>query len=268
MVRSLLRPAGLSAGKDDLAGQLAGFLRKWADGTRPIEPGDEIALHGLDTAPLAHGREDLFLTQRADHVKRLDRMPVAMSNLDVLDTDSLRNAFFPEPFIRHSHFDRLRLTLEGQGAFHLSAQAIGEDGQRRVLAEGGMKAGEERLVLELGQIERLPRGVRLVAQAQALAGKARLTAMRWSAVAPARAEGRMVVVAMDVADPDSVRRGVARATEALGRIDGLVNNAGIAGAGRSLEMPDEEWQRVIDTNLSGVFRVAQAAARAMAERQG
>ncbi|MFP4327838.1 MAG: hypothetical protein ACLFQL_07495 [Paracoccaceae bacterium] len=194
MVRSLLRPAGLSAGKDDLAGQLAGFLRKWADGTRPIEPGDEIALHGLDTAPLAHGREDLFLTQRADHVKRLDGMPVAMSNLDVLDTDSLRNAFFPEPFIRHSHFDRLRLTLEGQGAFHLSAQAIGEDGQRRVLAEGGMKAGEERLVLELGQIERLPGGVRLVAQAQALAGKARLTALRWSAVAPARAEGRMVVL--------------------------------------------------------------------------
>jgi NAD(P)-dependent dehydrogenase (short-subunit alcohol dehydrogenase family) len=83
-----------------------------------------------------------------------------------------------------------------------------------------------------------------------------------------RAEGRMVAVAMDVSDAESVRRGVAEATEALGGLDGLVNNAGIAWSGRSLDMPEEEWQRVIDTNLSGVFRVAQAAARAMAERQG
>lgn len=82
------------------------------------------------------------------------------------------------------------------------------------------------------------------------------------------AAGRLVPVAMDVSDAESVRRGVAAAAEALGGLDGLVNNAGIAWSGRSLEMPDEDWQRVIDTNLSGVFRVAQAAARAMAERQG
>lgn len=84
----------------------------------------------------------------------------------------------------------------------------------------------------------------------------------------AEAEGRMVVVAMDVGDAESVRRGVAAAREALGGLDGLVNNAGIAWSGRSLDMPDEDWSRVIDTNLSGVFRVAQAAARVMAEGQG
>ncbi len=83
-----------------------------------------------------------------------------------------------------------------------------------------------------------------------------------------RTEGRMVPLAMDVSDAGSVRRGVAEAVEALGGLDGLVNNAGIAWSGRSMEMPDEEWDRVIDTNLSGVFRVAQAAARAMSERQG
>lgn len=83
-----------------------------------------------------------------------------------------------------------------------------------------------------------------------------------------RTEGRMVPLAMDVSDAGSVQRGVAEAVEALGGLDGLVNNAGIAWSGRSMDMPGEEWDRVIDTNLSGVFRVAQAAARAMAERQG
>ena len=79
------------------------------------------------------------------------------------------------------------------------------------------------------------------------------------------AEGRMTPMEMDVSDPESVRAGVAAAAEALGGLDGLVNNAGVAWSGRTLEMPDEEWRRVIDTNLSGVFRVAQAAARVMTE---
>ncbi len=82
------------------------------------------------------------------------------------------------------------------------------------------------------------------------------------------AGGRMTAIAMDVSDPDSVTRGVDRAAAALGGLDGLVNNAGVAWSGRSLEMPADEWQRVIDTNLSGVFRVAQAVARAMAEGGG
>lgn len=83
-----------------------------------------------------------------------------------------------------------------------------------------------------------------------------------------KAEGRVVAIRMNVADPDSVTRGVAEAAEALGGLDGLVNNAGVAWFGRSLEMPEAEWQRVIDTNLSGVFRVARAAARTMAEEGG
>ncbi len=84
----------------------------------------------------------------------------------------------------------------------------------------------------------------------------------------AEGEGRLLAVAMDVGDAASVERAVAGAAEALGGLDGLVNNAGVAWAGRTLEMPEDEWQRVIDINLSGVFRVARTAARVMAAGGG
>jgi NAD(P)-dependent dehydrogenase (short-subunit alcohol dehydrogenase family) len=81
----------------------------------------------------------------------------------------------------------------------------------------------------------------------------------------AQAGGRVTPVAMDVSDPASVASGVAAAAEAMGGLDGLVNNAGVAWGGRAMDMAEDDWQRVIDTNLSGVFRVAQAAARVMAQ---
>jgi NAD(P)-dependent dehydrogenase (short-subunit alcohol dehydrogenase family) len=81
----------------------------------------------------------------------------------------------------------------------------------------------------------------------------------------AQAGGRVTPVAMDVSDPASVASGVAAAAEAMGGLDGLVNNAGVAWGGRAIDMAEDDWQRVIDTNLSGVFRVAQAAARVMAQ---
>lgn len=84
----------------------------------------------------------------------------------------------------------------------------------------------------------------------------------------AKAAGRITPVVMDVSDPSSVENGVARAADAMGGLDGLVNNAGIAWSGRAIEMPDTDWQRVIGTNLTGVFRVAQTAARIMAGQGG
>src|SRR5690606_7653610 len=48
----------------------------------------------------------------------------------------------------------------------------------------------------------------------------------------------------------------------------VFNNAGTTWGGRALEMPDADWGRVIDVNLNGVFRVAQAAAHKMAGAGG
>jgi meso-butanediol dehydrogenase/(S,S)-butanediol dehydrogenase/diacetyl reductase len=67
--------------------------------------------------------------------------------------------------------------------------------------------------------------------------------------------------ALDVTDPDAVTGFVAAAAKALGRLDVLVNNAGTREIVPVLELSFEEWRRVIDVNLSGVFLCAQAFAR-------
>jgi NAD(P)-dependent dehydrogenase (short-subunit alcohol dehydrogenase family) len=82
------------------------------------------------------------------------------------------------------------------------------------------------------------------------------------------AKGQITPIEIDVSDPASVERAVAEAATAMGGLNGLVNNAGVAWGGRAIEMPDADWQRVIDVNLTGVFRVAQAAARVMAGQGG
>ncbi|MEM6944281.1 MAG: SDR family NAD(P)-dependent oxidoreductase [Pseudomonadota bacterium] len=81
-------------------------------------------------------------------------------------------------------------------------------------------------------------------------------------------EGRIVPSAMDVTDPASVDRAIDEIMQRFGRIDGLVNNAGIAWGGRALEMSAEDWDSVIATNLSGAFHVARAVAARMAETGG
>lgn len=83
-----------------------------------------------------------------------------------------------------------------------------------------------------------------------------------------RTEGKLTPLIMDVGDPDSVAKGVARAAEIMGGISGLFNNAGIAWGGHALKMSHEDWMRVIDINVNGVFRVATACALIMGEGGG
>jgi NAD(P)-dependent dehydrogenase (short-subunit alcohol dehydrogenase family) len=68
---------------------------------------------------------------------------------------------------------------------------------------------------------------------------------------------------MDVTDAQSVEAGVHAAETELGAITILVNNSGIALPGPVLDQSEEDWSRVLETNLNGARRVAQAVAEHM-----
>ena len=82
--------------------------------------------------------------------------------------------------------------------------------------------------------------------------------------------GRAVSIEADVTDHAAVVRAFDAAEKAFGTVTILVNNAGIAHGGRAVEMPPEEWRKVLSTNLDAVFFWAQEAARRLlaAKKQG
>jgi 3-oxoacyl-[acyl-carrier protein] reductase len=88
-----------------------------------------------------------------------------------------------------------------------------------------------------------------------------------AAVAQCQAEGATAVgFVMDVTQRDMVDAVVAQVVERFGRIDVLVNNAGITQDARLQKMTLEQFDRVIDVNLRGVFHCAQAVADHMTAR--
>jgi 3-oxoacyl-[acyl-carrier protein] reductase len=70
----------------------------------------------------------------------------------------------------------------------------------------------------------------------------------------------------DVSRKADVERVVAQATEAFGRVDVLVNNAGITRDGMATKLTEEQWDAVLDVNLKGTFLCAQAVLPGMRER--
>ncbi|MBW0015067.1 SDR family oxidoreductase [Mycobacterium sp.] len=92
-------------------------------------------------------------------------------------------------------------------------------------------------------------------------------ALEEAARALGAAGGRVVPIGCDVTQPGQVTGLLDRMTAELGGIDIAVCNAGIISVVPMLEMPPDEFQRIHDTNVTGVFLTAQAAARAMV-RQG
>jgi 3-oxoacyl-[acyl-carrier protein] reductase len=82
------------------------------------------------------------------------------------------------------------------------------------------------------------------------------------------AGGRAFAVQADVADPEAAATLFERVEEELGgRVLVLVNNAGVRADGLSPQIDDEDWSRVIDTNLSAAFRLTRRALRPMIRGQ-
>ncbi|GBG39040.1 SDR family oxidoreductase [Mycobacterium montefiorense] len=108
-----------------------------------------------------------------------------------------------------------------------------------------------------------------VAQAYLQAGAQVAIAARHSEVLDkvaaelASAGGRVIPIPCDVTQPDQVTRMVDQVIAELGGIDIAVCNAGIINLKAMLDMSPEEFRAIQDTNVTGVFLTAQAAARAM-----
>jgi len=78
-----------------------------------------------------------------------------------------------------------------------------------------------------------------------------------------KAGGKAIPIEADVRDRAAMAQAFDAAEALLGPVTILVNNAGVAHSGRAVEMPEDEWRRVLSVNLDAVFFCAQEAARRM-----
>jgi len=76
-----------------------------------------------------------------------------------------------------------------------------------------------------------------------------------------------LAIAMDVTKQSDIDNAITKTIKEFGRLDILLNNAGVAEFASFLDMTEAQWDKTIDTNLKGYFFVAQAAAREMAKNK-
>jgi 3-oxoacyl-[acyl-carrier protein] reductase len=74
---------------------------------------------------------------------------------------------------------------------------------------------------------------------------------------------RALALPLDIADSKAIQDGVKRVADELGRIDIVVNNAGLTRDGLAMRMSDEDWDAVLDVDLKGVFVFCRASLRAL-----
>jgi NAD(P)-dependent dehydrogenase (short-subunit alcohol dehydrogenase family) len=89
-----------------------------------------------------------------------------------------------------------------------------------------------------------------------------------AAVETAASLSRAIAVACDITDADECARAVASTVEQFGRLDVLVNAAGIAASHTITSFPEDTWRRIVDVNLTGTFLVSQAALSALLAARG
>ncbi len=75
-----------------------------------------------------------------------------------------------------------------------------------------------------------------------------------------------IYVSADVSVSEDVNSLVSKAVEHFGKVDIIVNNAGVGALGGTVDVTDEDWKKVIDVNLSGTMYGMRAAAKAMKEK--
>lgn len=103
-----------------------------------------------------------------------------------------------------------------------------------------------------------------IAERLTAAGATVVAHTRSSPIAVTGPDGtRLDPVVADLTDPDGPEHLIATTVARHGRIDGLVNNAGIQPVVAFADLTDADWSEMIDTNLTAVHRVTQAASRAM-----
>ncbi len=78
---------------------------------------------------------------------------------------------------------------------------------------------------------------------------------------------RVFILPCNLAKPEEVEKLIPSAEAALGSLDILINNAGITKDGLAMRMKDEDWQSVIDVNLTSNFRLSRAAMRSMMKKR-
>lgn len=124
---------------------------------------------------------------------------------------------------------------------------------RRILITGGASG------IGLASVERcLEEGASVV-----IADLAGSEGVHKAAELDGKHKGRCLFVPADVTSTEEVDQLVEKTVKELGGLDGVFNNAGIGGICPAEDYPDEDFLRIIDINLSGVFRVARAALRQM-----
>ena len=82
------------------------------------------------------------------------------------------------------------------------------------------------------------------------------------------AGGECVFVVLDVSAEDAWKRAVTEAVSRYGKLDILINNAGVGGYTKIVDQSLEEWRSIIDTNLSGVFHCCRSAIPHLRRRGG
>jgi NAD(P)-dependent dehydrogenase (short-subunit alcohol dehydrogenase family) len=137
------------------------------------------------------------------------------------------------------------------------------------VTDSGRHGPADRIALVTGASRGIGRAIarRLAADGADVAVTARDISSLADTVADISALGRRAAaVAMDVLSVASIASAVEEVSAALGPIDILVNNAGMQRLSPALDVTEDDWDLVIDTNLRGAFFVAQAVGRGMVER--